>query len=320
LLLGKRLLNPWVKISGCAKTDLAVMAAATRVFTMDVDTETHLSDFNLNLQNRSFKGQNLAGINLSGSDLRGCDFTNTDLTGANLTGVRTGQSDRQRQFVIAIAIAGPLILVGGCILLATILDNLIQGLPEPLLRSWGGWLLVLVWLSKIYFRDRIARQYPRLADAMGILAVAVLLMTTGVVSLGLLSLLLESLSSQQWLTAIAFGLVNLLAIGLLWKIWQWLSTAIQSSFGTSFRKANLTDANLTRSEIWNTDFSFATFTGLCIADWSLGSHNQFLNVRCDYLYGGKNHQQRLPPEGKFQPHEWEQLLDRTLSHHLSGLR
>lgn len=284
---------------------------------MDVDTEIHLNDFNLNLQNRSFKGQNLAGINLSGSDLRGCDFTGADLIGANLTGVRTGQSDRQRQFAIAIAIGGPLILVGSCILLAPVLETLIQGLPEPFLKSWGGWLLALGWLSKIYLRDRISRRYPRLADAMGILAVAVLLMATGVVSLGLLSLFWESLSSQQWLAAIAFGLVNLVSIGLLRKIWQWLKTTIQSSFGTSFRKANLTDANLTRSELWNTDFSFATFTGLCIADWSLGSHNQFLNISCDYLYLANNHQQRLPSEGKLQPHEWEQLLNRALSRHLS---
>ncbi|HEY9689534.1 MAG TPA: pentapeptide repeat-containing protein [Coleofasciculaceae cyanobacterium] len=304
------MLNPLVKISRCAKTDLAVMAAASWISIMDVDTEIHLSDFNLNLQNRSFKGQNLASINFSGADLRGCDFTSADLTGANLIGVRTGQSDRQRRFAIAIAMIGPLILVGGSIVLAMVLDNLIQGLPEPLLKSWSGWAVALGWLYKTYFHDRIARRYPGVSDGMGILAVSVLLIATGVISLGLLGLFWDNLSHQQGLAAIAFGLVNAVALGLVWRIWQWLKTAIQSSFGTSFRKANLTDANLTRSELWNTDFSFAALTGVCIADWSLGSHNQFLNVSCDYLYTGNNHQQRLPPEGKLQPREWERLLDR----------
>ncbi|WP_081594640.1 pentapeptide repeat-containing protein [Allocoleopsis franciscana] len=78
--------------------------------------------------------------------------------------------------------------------------------------------------------------------------------------------------------------------------------------GTSFRKANLSNTDFSYSEVKNTDFSLATLTGICIFNWTIKSHNRFVNVYCEYLYGEPGYQNRQPAEGSFQPGELERLL------------
>src|SRR4051794_15313374 len=73
---------------------------------------TNLNYTNQNLQNRSFKGQDLSGADFTGSDLRGCNFTGANLIGTNFQKIKTGQSDRQVNIMIAATIICPVGLLG----------------------------------------------------------------------------------------------------------------------------------------------------------------------------------------------------------------
>lgn len=48
--------------------------------------------------------------------------------------------------------------------------------------------------------------------------------------------------------------------------------------------ANLSDANLDESQVLYTDFTQATLTGACIADWQIGSSTILEDVKCDYIF------------------------------------
>ena len=92
------------------------------------------------------------------------------------------------------------------------------------------------------------------------------------------------------------------------RIFKWVIDSIYSSCGTSFRKANLTNANLSQAVINNTDFCFAILTGACISEWIIQRHTQFVNVNCEYLYLEPAYQKRLPAEGKFLQGDVEVFL------------
>ncbi len=279
---------------------------------MDLDPRHRLSDPAVNLQHRSFRGKDLRGVDFSGADLRGCDFTGANLTGANFASVLTGQSDRQRRWAIVLALTGPAILIGMSLGLSILISPWLATIPEALWKGLSGWIVALGWLFKAYFNDRLTKHYPNFCDAMGIMAVAVLFGATGIVALLLFSMFFDSLSHAQGLLIAAFGLINLVAIFLLKKIWQWLSETIQDSFGTSFQTANLTNTNWQNSELGNTNFSGAHLTGLCIAGWSVRSPQRMLtslrHAHCEYVYLDHDCQQRKPATGHMQPQDWVDVL------------
>lgn len=255
------------------------------------------------LHNRSFKGLDLTGADFRGSDLRGCDFTGSILVGANFEGVRTGQSQRQVKTAIAAAMVGPAIIIGLCLSVVQIpisifgdrfyqgFDFLLKGLP------------LLVLFLEVFFRDRIVRQFPRTTNLMGVVSVAALFQIMVVLTIGLF---VAGLSGNG---AGIPGFFLLLASGIsgvvTYRIFQWVRQSIRSSCGTSFRKANLTDANLSHAVIQNTDFCFAVLTAACIYQWRVKRHTDFFQVYCEYLYLEPAHQNRHPADGKFRPGEVE---------------
>ncbi|GEM_PF-842496 len=79
--------------------------------------------------------------------------------------------------------------------------------------------------------------------------------------------------------------------------------------------ANLSDANLDESQVLYTDFTQATLTGACIADWQIGSSTILEDVKCDYIFRTYDDMEyeflgRLPvdPESTFAPGEFTQLF------------
>lgn len=95
---------------------------------------------------------------------------------------------------------------------------------------------------------------------------------------------------------------------ITFRIFNWVVQAIQSHPGTSFRKADLTNANFSRARVGNTDFSLALFTGDCIFNWSMNRHTQLTTARCDYLYLEPEQQNRRPRDRTFQAGELDRLL------------
>lgn len=263
-----------------------------------------------NLQNRSFKGQDLSGADFSDADLRGCNFTGANLTGAKLQRITTGQSSRQSQFLVAAAIVGPIVLVGCSAIVGLIFDQLASNRSNGAI-DWGLRILpVIVSLLPIFWHDRIMLRFPHTTDILGTATISMLMMVMGTFTgcLALLSLL------NFGSAAILQGLFLLILMGIgaivTFRILQWLIQSIQSSLGTSFRKANLTDADLEAASIQNTDFSLARMTGVCISDWVLQSYTQFSRVDCEYIYLEPMQQHRQPLQGRFQPGELERVLTR----------
>ena len=269
---------------------------------------TKLNYANLNLQNCSFKGQDLAGADFSGSDLRGCNFTGATLIGATFEGVKTGQSRRQVNILVAAAIVGPIVLVGFSAIAVQAVVVLLGDRFSKVLNFFFGALAILASVLGSFMRDRVAFHFPQLATLLSIAAIAVLLAIMVMLTAGLVIASLFSFGDGA--VAQGFFLLLLMAVSAIvtFRILKWLLQAIQSNPGTSFRKANLTDANFSHSVVQNTDFSFAVLTGVCIFDWEIKLHTQFTNVHCEYLYLEPAHQNRRPPEGNFQPGELERLL------------
>lgn len=268
----------------------------------------HPNYANQNLQNRSFKRLDLSGADFSGSDLRGCDFTGTNLAGANLTGIRTGLSRRQVNRLMVVAILGPALIIGLCILAVQIPASLLgdrfyQGINYVV----GGLPIVLLFLEML-FRDRVTSKFSRMTNLMGVASVALLfqIMAAFTISLGIVSILsFDSGAGAQGLFLLVLAVISAIVTR---RIFKWVTQSIHSSCGTSFRKANLTNANLSQAVIQNTDFCYAVLTGSCIFDWTIQHHTQFTNVACEYVYLDSAQQKRHPAESKFRQGEAEAYL------------
>jgi hypothetical protein len=258
-----------------------------------------------NLQDQSFKGQNLAGANFSGSDLAGCDFTGADLTGANLQWVKTGQSRRQISRLMAGAVIGLLVLIFGSFLLVQLASAL---LPELVLNVLFKALPVVVLILEILFQGQMHSRYPKTTTFFGLSAIAGLLVAMVLVTLGLVMSSLSAFGDGSG--GLGLLLLVLVVVGAIVtrRIFTWLTQTIQSHLGTSFRKANLTDADLSHAQIQNVDFSLATMTGVCVFQWQVNRQTQFNDVGGEYFYLDSQHQIRQPVAGTFQPGELAKRL------------
>ncbi|MGA7933919.1 MAG: pentapeptide repeat-containing protein [Kovacikia sp.] len=260
------------------------------------------------LHNRSFQGVDLTDADFSGSDLRGCDFTGATLVGANFEGATMGQSREQVNRLIAAAVMAPAAIVGLSILAVQIPVSLFgERFYESLNFMLGGLPLIVLFLE-IFCRDIIALNFPRTTNWLGISAVAGLFQIMVAFTIWLLISSLFSFGNGEG----AQGFFMLLLAGIsaivTRRIFKWVIESIQSSGGTSFRTANLTNANLSRVVAQNTDFCFAVMTGVCIFEWVIRQHTQFTQASCEYFYLEPGQQKRYPAEGKFRQSEVEAFL------------
>lgn len=269
---------------------------------------SELNYANRNLQNCSFKGQDLAGADFSGSDLRGCNFTRATLIGASFEGAKMGQSRRQVNTLVAAAIVGPIILLGLSAIAAKVSVVWFSDRSNKVVNFLLSALPILALVFGNFIRDSIAFHFPQLTSFLTIAAIAVLFAVMVMLTVGLASV--SILGFGDGAVAQGFFLLLLMVVSaiLTFRIFKWLTDSIHSHRGTSFRKANLTDANFSHCVVQNTDFSFAVLTGACIFDWAIKPYTQLTNVHCEYLYLEPAQQNRRPVEGNFQPGELERVL------------
>ncbi|XGW00399.1 MAG: pentapeptide repeat-containing protein [Leptolyngbya sp. BL-A-14] len=268
------------------------------------------------LQNRSFKGLDLTGADFSGADLHGCNFSGATLVGANFTGARTGQSPQQVRRSVMIAIVAPGAMVGLSFLIVQIPmvlfgDRVYQGLNVVV-----GWLPLLLLPLELFFQDTVTRRFPQATNLLGVAGVAILFQVMVTFTLGLAIISVNNFGDSGGGQGFFLLVLAIIAAIVTHRLFKWLVDAIQSSGGTSFRKANLTDANLSHAVIQNTDFCFAVLTGACVFAWVVQRHTQFANVTCEYLYLEPEYQKRHPIQGKLRQGEAEDYLTRAKSAHL----
>ena len=246
-----------------------------------------------NLRGQSFRGANLSGADLSEADIRGTNFRSANLTGANFTAAKAGLLKR---WAIVLVIASLLVSVlSGCLaalggyFVALIFDS------SNLDNQVAGWisLIVLLVFYIVSIRQGIVAAFRTVAFAgavalagaiagagtiAGVEAVALAGAFTGAVA-GAGTLAGAVTFTVTFTVAFAFAFTGAVATVLLSAYLSWralkddprdawirsITIAFAAIGGTSFRGANLTDADFTRATLKSTDFREATVIRTC---WS----------------------------------------------------
>ncbi|MEH2236986.1 pentapeptide repeat-containing protein [Nostoc sp.] len=250
-----------------------------------------------NLRGRSFKGQNLTGANFSGQDIRGANFTNAILKHADFTGAKAGL---QKRWVIGLVIVSWLLsaisgffffficalvtlalyttnlqdLISNALFLILLVVFFIVSIQKGFLTGLGNVVSLLisvpitiavVLIGAFAFAFTIAGAFA-LVIAIAIVVVVTFLSFKGI------SIPLDSINSFSGILSLALLIPFPLIIVSAYIGWRslagneqyaWVRSfaiAFAATGGTSFRNADLTDADFTGATLKNTDFRKANLT------------------------------------------------------------
>ena len=229
-----------------------------------------------NLRGRNFKGQNLTGAKFIGADIRGANFTNAILREADFTRAKAGLQRRWIIFLVTIS----LVL------------SVISGFMSGFASSWIAvfWILniikqytiisavLMLIVLAIFFIDTIRQGLRAVAVAVAVAgavagAATIVAVMAGVAAATGAVAGAAAAGAIAWAgTAPIAGAVTGLGIYLAGRAlagdekYAWIHTtaiAIAATGGTSFRNADLTDANFTDATLKSTDFRTANLTRTC---------------------------------------------------------
>ncbi|MUG99775.1 hypothetical protein F7734_48890 [Scytonema sp. UIC 10036] len=234
-----------------------------------------------NLRGRSFKGQNLEGGNFSYANIRGCDFTGTNLIGANFSHVKAGLQKRWAIFLVVVSwllsgVSGIFSGYAGA-LVASLIFYSSKDPQEQITYQIAGWIIIVILAIFIFITIRQGIQAGLGAIALAgafTVTVATAVSLTGAVAF---AVVLAGAVALAGVVALAValagaGAVVLLSIHISWRAMKGdekhalirnIAVAFAAFRGTSFRKADLTDANFTGATLKNTDFRGAILTRTC---------------------------------------------------------
>ena len=196
----------------------------------------------VNLKGQSFKGQELSGADFSEADIRSADFTGANLRGAKFCGAKCGL--KRRWGVIVTILAWWLGGIAGCVaLMAGVFGSLIFD-DSSLDNQIAGWvsLIGVISLGLVVIR-------------LGMGAVGLAVAGAGAGALG-----------------VGVGLSLVLLVVLVYIGWRtvkgeerekWVRSLARAGagiVGTSFRGADLSEANFTGAQLNSTDLREAILT------------------------------------------------------------
>jgi uncharacterized protein YjbI with pentapeptide repeats len=253
-----------------------------------------------NLRGRSFKGQNLEGVNFSGADIRSADFSETNLTGANFSHAKAGLQKRRVIFLVVVSwllsgISGFFSNFAGATVLSLLFDSSKNHLEQISyqIAGWGAVILIIIFFI-LTIRQKIQASFAAAFTAAIAAAIAVAFAFAGsgafaVVFAGAVATAFAGAFVGAFAVPFAIGFAVALAVGFagafagavaakLLNIYiGWgaikgdekhvlirnIAVAFAAFGGTSFRKADLTDAKFTRATLKSTDFREANLTRTC---------------------------------------------------------
>ncbi len=234
-----------------------------------------------NLRGRNFKDQNLTGAKFIGADIRGANFTNAILKEADFTRAKAGLQRRWTIFLVTVS------------LFLSVISGLISGQGN----FWVGVLftpynikqfsdtpgvIVLIVLA-IFFIVTIRQG---IGTAAGVVAVAVAVVVVVVVAgvgaaeaagggaaavAAAAAAVVAVAAAGEAAPAVAVAVAGL-GIYIAWRALagdekhafvRTFAIAFAATGGTSFRNADLTDANFTEAILKSTDFRTANLTRTC---------------------------------------------------------
>ncbi len=258
-----------------------------------------------NLQDQAFVGLDLTGADFSGSDLRGCDFTRATLIGTNFDRVVTGQTQQQISTAIFSVVMGAIAIFVIAAILGSVIvtiDNLLFGWFGEVYRVISRIFPAIILFGLYFFQGNILEWFPKTTNFFGNASIGILWLVMLFLTLGL-----GATSFSGGSGSFLFLIPTVISAIVTFKVFIWLIASIKSRVGTSFKKANLTEASFSHALIENTDFSFALLTGICVDGWLLDAYTLFTKSQCDYLYW-KPQKDRYPHHDDFQGDELEKFL------------
>ncbi|HLO88137.1 MAG TPA: pentapeptide repeat-containing protein [Nostocaceae cyanobacterium] len=228
-----------------------------------------------NLRGRSFKGQNLTSANFSKADIRGADFSNAILKGANFRGAKAGV---QKRWVVA------LFMVMLLPLTVALIHSLSLGLSVAKIfdiTSSGNILtgIVSLILVVVFFTFYIRQDLKAALIALIFTYIIIYFV------LFIIVIILPKIFTNLSAAPTNIGIALILTVGfIVFSIYlplthkdkneqdAWLdlaATILVTKQGTSFRSADLTDADFTGATLKNTDFRNANLTHTCFYETKL---------------------------------------------------
>jgi uncharacterized protein YjbI with pentapeptide repeats len=251
-----------------------------------------------NLRGRNFKGQNLEGANFSYADIRGTNFSKANLRGANFSHTQAGL---QRRWAIFLVLASSLLSGISGVLWALNIYFVSPIFQPDLTNQIIGWtsLIILIAIFFVTIRQGIvagaivftvafavafavafivnAAVASSFAGAVvgagaGTVAVASSFAVAGAGAVTVaLAVAVASSFAVTGAGAVAIAIAGMLFSSYIsWRAMKGdekhamirnTAVAFAATNGTSFRGADLTNANFTQAKLKNTDFRNANLTG-----------------------------------------------------------
>lgn len=238
-----------------------------------------------NLRGRSFKGQDLSGANFSYADIRSGDFTNANLRSANFKGAKAGL---QRRWAIVLTVVSW--VLSGLSGVFSIFTGVLVGyvFDTTNRETFVAGVVYLITLAVFFiltFRKGLAVGLGAFAFAFAVavagafafafagsvaVAVAVAFAFAGAVAF---AFAVAFAGAGSVAVAGAFAVVSTLLYAYIgWRslagdekhaLIRPLIIAFAATGGTSFRGADLTDADFTSATLRNTDFRSAILIRTC---------------------------------------------------------
>jgi uncharacterized protein YjbI with pentapeptide repeats len=238
-----------------------------------------------NLRGRNFKGRkDLVGANFSYADIRGANFTNVNLRKANFSHAKAGL---QSHWAISAAIV-TVLLVSSALSKSVIVALLIASLvviSVALVASRYNWAVALTTNLVLTIAGSIALILALIISAVvaGPVSIFSVVLVGGVpIFLAFLGFIyIAVFGSRGAIISTARARVEAGIVPFSIAVAdECFKTAIINTGGTSFRMADLTDANFTAATLKNTNFGSANVTHAC---WLQAQKLDFARVYATYL-------------------------------------
>ncbi|WP_414552647.1 pentapeptide repeat-containing protein [Anabaena sp. CCY 0017] len=241
-----------------------------------------------NLRGRSFKGQNLEGSDFSYADIRGANFTGANLQNANFSHAQCGLQKRWAIFLVSVswffsAIYGSFSAFTGY-LISLIFDS---STIESQVTGWTA-LIVVIMVFIVMVVQRVNSAIALAIAIVGAIAIAFTIAGTRNIAIALAIAIVGDIAFGGAFAfaivftgtgAIVIAIAGAIAIAgtlfsayIAWRamkddekysLIQESAVAFAAFGGTSFRCADLTDANFTQATLKNTDLRKATLIRTC---------------------------------------------------------